>query len=212
MLRNLSKEKIGNIIRKTKESYVKLCELQTKTLNEPSQVNMERESAALARWTFLSRLEEKVLSQRAKLHWLVIGDGNNKTFHRAAKFREIRNSIREIKLADGSTADNQEDIKREAVDYFSTFMTHIPPDYTGVSTEALKDLLHYDCSEENKSMLTGAVSAEMIRKVMFSMPADKSPGPDGFSSEFFRATWGSLEEILSMQCNPFLIKAFSRKG
>lgn len=173
---------------------------------------MERESAALARWTFLSRLEERVLSQRAKLHWLVIGDGNNKTFHRAAKVREIRNSIREIKRVDGSTADNQEDIKREAVDYFSTFMTHIPSDYTGTSTEALKDLLCYDCSEENKSMLTGAVSAEMIRKVLFSMPADKSPGPDGFSSEFFRATWAITGGDFVHAVQSFFDKGFLPKG
>lgn len=34
-------------------------------------------------------------------------------------------------------------------------------------------------------MLTGEVSMEMIRKFLFGMAADKSPGPDGFSSEFF---------------------------
>lgn len=38
-------------------------------------------------------------------------------------------------------------------------------------------------------MLTGEVSMEMIRKFLFGMAADKSLGPDGFSSEFFRATW-----------------------
>lgn len=141
LLWNLSKEEIGDIINKTKEAYVKLCELQTKTLNEPSQANMAMEFVAFTRWTFLSRLEEKVLSQRAKIHWLVIGDGNNKTYHRAAKVREIRNSIREIKRQDGSIADNQEDIKQEAVDYFSTLMNHTPPDYTGVSIEELQIFL-----------------------------------------------------------------------
>lgn len=173
LLQNLSREKIGDIIKRTKEAYNKLCELQTKTLDEPSQANMVMESAALSRWTFLSKLEEKVLSQRAKIHWLVIGDGNNKTFHRAARVREVRNSIREIKREDGSIADNQEDIKKEAVDYFSKFLNHIPQDYTGISTEALKDLLAYDCSEEDKNMLMGGVSEETIKKALFGMAADK---------------------------------------
>lgn len=49
MLRRLSKEKIEDISKKTKEAYAKLCELQTKTLDEPSQINMEVESFAFAR-------------------------------------------------------------------------------------------------------------------------------------------------------------------
>lgn len=38
-------------------------------------------------------------------------------------------------------------------------------------------------------MLMEDVSEEEIRKVLFAMPANKSPGPDGYSSEFFRTAW-----------------------
>ena len=173
---------------------------------------MVMESFALTRWIFLSRLEEKVLSQRAKIHWLVIGDGNNKMFHRAAKVREIRNSIREIKRDDGYIADNQEDTKQEAVDYFSKFMSHTPPDYTGISTKELKYLLNYDCSEEDMSMFTGEVYAETIRKVLFGMAADKSLGPDGASSEFFRATWTITGGNFVQAVQSFFDKGFLPKG
>lgn len=212
LLQNLSKEKIGNLSKKTKEAYATLCELQTKTLDEPSQANMEAESATLTRWSLLSRLEEKVLSQRAKIHWLGVGDGNNTTFHRAAKVREVRNSIREIKKGDGTTAVTQEDIKAEAVDYFQNFLTHIPSDYCGVSSVVLKDLLNFDCSEENRNMLVGEVSAELIRKVVFSMAADKSPGPDGFTVEFFRATWGITGGDVVQAVQYFFDKGFLPKG
>lgn len=212
LIRNLSKETIGDIIKRTKEAYIKLCELQTNTLNDPSQVNMARESEALTRWTFLSKLEEKVLSQRAKIHWLVIGDGNNKTFHRAAQVREIRNSIREIKREDGTFADNQEDIKEEAVNYFSKFLNHTPPDFTGISTEKLQDILHYDCSEENMAMLVGEVTADQIKKVLFGMAAEKSPGPDGYSSEFFRSTWAITGGDFVQAVQSFFDKGFLPKG
>lgn len=94
MLKQLSKEKVGEIVQKTKEAYKNLCEAQMRTLENPIQSNIEVESLAYGRWVFLSTLEEKVISQRAKIHWLDVGDGNNKNFHRAAKVREIRNSIR----------------------------------------------------------------------------------------------------------------------
>lgn len=73
-------------------------------------------------------------------------------------------------------------------------MTHIPEDYCGVNTESLKDLLKFDCSEHDLSMLVGEVSAEMIRKVLFSMAADKSPGPDGYNAEFSVLHGKSQEE------------------
>lgn len=212
LLRSLSKEKIGDIIKKTKEAYVTLCELQTQTLNAPSQANMELESAAQMRWNSLSRLEEKVLSQRAKIHWLVMGDGNNKTFHRAAQVREIRNSIREIKREDGFLADNQEEIKKEAVDYFCKFMTHSPSTFSGATVEDLRDLLKYDCSESDGNMLIGEVSTEMIRKVLFGMAADKSPGPGGFTAEFFRATWTITGGDFTHAVQSFFATGFLPKG
>lgn len=35
-------------------------------------------------------------------------------------------------------------------------------------------------------MLVGEVSADMIKKVLFGMAEDKSPGPDGYASEFLK--------------------------
>lgn len=96
LLRSLSKNQIGEISKKTKEALTKLCECQQITLLSPSPANLEEESRAFTRWDLLASIEEKVLSQKAKLHWLDVGDGNNKHYHNAAKGREVRNSIREI--------------------------------------------------------------------------------------------------------------------
>lgn len=211
-LKSLSKEKVGDISSKTKEAYSKLCECQTKTLDDPSQGNMEDESVAMERWSFLSHLEGKVLKQKAKIHWLGVEDGNNKTFHRAAKVREVRNSIREIKRADGSIADNQEDIKKEAVEHFCNFLTHVPPDLSEVSMDELKPLLNFECGEEDSNMLIGEVPAEEIRKVLFGMAADKSPGPDGFTSEFFKATWAITGGDFTNAVQSFFDKGFLSKG
>lgn len=89
VLKSLSREKVGDIIRKTREVYKNLCEAQSTMLTAPTQENIHDEAEAYRRWVFLSALEEKVISQRAKVHWLEVGDGNNKSFHRAAKIREI---------------------------------------------------------------------------------------------------------------------------
>lgn len=173
---------------------------------------MESESSLYGRWLFLSTLEEKVISQRAKIHWLDVGDGNNMSFHRAAKVREVRNAIREIKRLDGSVVDNQEDIKKEAVEHFHNFLTHVLADYRGVNVEELKALLNYDCSEEDRSMLLKEVTAEEIKKVVFSMAAGKSPGLDGYTSEFFKASWGITGGDFVAAVKSFFDTGFLPKG
>lgn len=109
-------------------------------------------------------------------------------------------------------ADNQEDIKAEAVNYFSNFLTKTPFDYRGVNVEELKELLNFECSEEDRRMLMGDVSAEMIWKVLFGMTSNKSPGPDGYSAEFFRATWTITGGDFVHAVQSFFDKGFLPKG
>ena len=211
-LKRLSKEKVGDIVKKTREAYKTLCDNQTRTLEDPSQSNIEAESVSYRRWIFLSAIEEKVISQRAKIHWLDVGDGNNKSFHTAAKVREIRNSIREIKRSDGTIAATQEDIKQEAVDHFQKFLTHIPSEYSGTNIEDMKALLSFECSEDDRRMLMKEVTAEEVKKVLFSMAADKSPGPDEFTSEFFKASWSVIGGDFVVAIQSFFDKGFLPKG
>ncbi|XP_019094476.1 PREDICTED: uncharacterized protein LOC109129900 [Camelina sativa] len=111
------------------------------------------ENAAFKQWEFWAGLEEKYLKQKSKLHWLQVGDRNNKVFHRAAQERVAMNSIKEIQCLDDQHA------------------------------------------------LTRVVSGDEIKQVLFSMPNDKSPGPDGYTSEFYKSAWGILgtEFVLVVQ-------------
>jgi len=61
-------------------------------------------------------------------------------------------------------------------------------------------------------MLTRVVSAEEIKKVLFSMPNDKSPGPDGFTSEFFKESWEILGPEFILAIQSFFALGFLPKG
>lgn len=118
LIRTLAKHRLGNLVKKTKEAFTNLCNKQKENLQNPSLQAMEEENAAYKRWDFLSRLEEKYLKQKSKLHWLNIGDKNNKSFHRAVTSREARNSIHEIQRQDGTIATKSDEIKTEAERFF----------------------------------------------------------------------------------------------
>ena len=62
-------------------------------------------------------------------------------------------------------------------------------------------LFDFKCSEEQAENFVKGFSAEEIREAFFSLPKHKTRGPDGYSSEFFTASWSvvGLEEAEAIQ-------------
>lgn len=155
---------------------------------------------------------ENVLKQRSKLHWLQLGDKNNKVFHNAAKIRETTNLIREIKCSSGVVATSQEDIKKEAERFFNEFLSYEPADSRSVSVEELQATLSFRCNEMERVQLIKPVTDEEIKDVLFRMPSNKAPGPDGFTTEFFKASWHIIGKDFNTAVRSFFSKGFLPKG
>lgn len=168
-LRSLSKLKLGDLSRRTREAYQSLCLRQGETMENPTAEAIRTEVKAYTTWQRLAEIEEEVLKQKSKLHWLDVGDGNNRGFHNAAKIREIRNEIHEIQYADGEIVKTDDGIKREAERFFSDFMSVQPQDFEGVTVERLKDLMGFQCSSLDCEKLTREVSKKEIKVCIFGL-------------------------------------------
>lgn len=108
-----------------------------------------------------------------------MGDQNNTTFHNSIKTRQAQNTMSEIRCQDGSSATTHLEIKTEAESYFSEILNRIPSNFMGATVYELRDLFDFECTTEDCSHLQADVTAEEIREVLFAMPSNKSPGPDG---------------------------------
>ena len=208
----MGKRLLGDISMRTKEAYKKLCDLQAKTMISPTSQSVDVEAADYEKWQRLADIEEGYLRQKAKLHWVKVGDQNNKVFYNAVKVRETRNNIKEIQGENGLIAATQDQIKTEAERYFKDFLTVKPSDYVEWLSEELADLLDFKCAEEDKQMLTREVTKEEIKKVLFTMPSNKSPGPDGFTCEFFKETWSIVGNDFVVAIQSFFKTGFLPKG
>lgn len=61
--------------------------------------------------------------------------------------------------------------------------------------------------EQNKNLLKEVDVAE-VKRALFHMHPDKSPGPDGMSPGFYHKHWISLVVILLGRCKNFLKKVY----
>lgn len=211
-LRSLSKLKLGDLAKRTREAYNSLCLKQKETLERPNEESIKEEVKAHEKWQRLAEIEEECLKQKSKLHWLDVGDGNNKTFHCAAKVREVRNTIHEILCANGVTVTKEEEIKKEAERFFDEFMSTQPEDYEGATVDYLKDLLGFQCSETDCTNLLREVTKEEVKEVLFKMPGSKAPGPDGYTTEFFKGAWSIIGDDVTVAVQSFFLMGFLPKG
>lgn len=67
MIRELGRNGLGNLTKRTKEAYEKLCDKQRSTLANPGEVATQKEAEAYEKWLHVANLEEDFLKQRVKL-------------------------------------------------------------------------------------------------------------------------------------------------
>lgn len=196
----------------TKEAYEDFCAKQQATLQNSVQSFNDEENRSYERWQKLADLEEGYLRHKAKLHWLTVGDQNNAYFHRSTQIRRMQNSIWEVVGPNGETLTSMEAIKMEVVRFFEDFITHELYDIDILSMENLKNIVNSRCLEMDKEQLIKEVSTDEIKKVLFSMPNNKSPEPDGYTSEFFKAAWEIVGQDFTVAIQSFFEKGFLPKG
>ncbi|GKE37510.1 hypothetical protein Tco_1460915, partial [Tanacetum coccineum] len=131
------------------------------------------------------RDEELFLKQRSKVHWLSEGDHNTKYFHRAMKEKRNSNRIEFVEDLDGNFYSG-EDVGEQFIKYFEGVLgRRVVVDPVIDPSSLFSNKLY----QRDTEFMVRPVSHEEIKAALFSMEDDKAPGPDGFSSKFFKASW-----------------------
>ncbi|XP_074301525.1 uncharacterized protein LOC141632926 [Silene latifolia] len=131
----------------------------------------------------LDSAKRSFLSQKAKAQWMSDGDENSSYFYIVMKARRIQNRILCIQDRHGVTHTTVNNIEEAFEDYYKQLL----------GTRKIVGDVHFPSvrqgkvvSEDQESAMTRAVTDEEIRDALFSIPANKAPGPDGYSSQFFK--------------------------
>ena len=81
----------------------------------------------------------------------------------------------------------------EAIAFFKSLIRAKHNVVIGCARNMLEDILHTSISEKVAVELCRPILVEEIKKSIFSIGNDKSLGPDGYTSLFFKYVWPIME-------------------
>ncbi|GJU75090.1 RNA-directed DNA polymerase, eukaryota, reverse transcriptase zinc-binding domain protein [Tanacetum coccineum] len=202
-LRKLS-WKDGNIFEKVQSLKMQLKEVQTKIDSDPNDKDLRmEESQCIHDYVEAMKDEGKLLFQKAKIKWLKVGDRNNSYFHKVLKRRNYKSRINTVRDIMGNLFQG-EDVVVQFVNHFHKFLGTEEPvrDFEPFSHLIMKKLAAVDAN-----FMVREVCDEEIKEAMFQIDGNKAPGPDGFSSLFFKKAWdivggnvcGTIKEFFSIK-------------
>nr|GEW70196.1 hypothetical protein [Tanacetum cinerariifolium] len=192
----------GNFHERVTKLRVELDAIQIALDKDPySDTLREEEAVYLMAFNEAKVDEEPFLKQKAKVDWLEVGDSNSAYFHKTIKGHNQRSRIEVIR-----TADNVEltgpCVPNCFVEHYKEFLGTDDPCIELDST----DLFMKHVSDMSCAHMTRPVTNEEVKKAMFDIGDDKSPGPDGFSSVFFKEGWDTIGNDVCNAVRDFFLK------
>ncbi|GJS76384.1 RNA-directed DNA polymerase, eukaryota [Tanacetum coccineum] len=162
----------------------KLCDID-KTLDQGGV----SEEILLSRMEVLKQLHDvqssssRDIMQKAKIRWAIEGDENSKYFHAIINKKRANLSVKGI-MVDGDWIVDPDLVKQEFRNHFADRFQDPGPRRGCINFPFPKRL-----SNDQVSELEAPISNDDIRTAVWGCGVDKSPGPDGFTFEFFRKFW-----------------------
>ncbi|XP_060969468.1 uncharacterized protein LOC133036755 [Cannabis sativa] len=197
------KDYSGNFPKRIKE-----CKLEVQRWKRGRDaMSLENFNNASAKLNKVLLQREIFWKQRSKQLWLREGDSNSKYFHASASSRRRRNSIQRLKDANGVWVDWNGSLPSVMVDYFSSLFTA-----NAVHDDVVLQCVPSAVTSEHNNRLLEPVTDEEVRRALFQMHPDKSPGSDGMTPGFYQKCWSTVSnDLITLVKNFFVVGSFPRE-
>ncbi|GJX24671.1 hypothetical protein Tco_0230967 [Tanacetum coccineum] len=191
----------GNLHARVVSLRHELDEVQ-KALDKDPSSNILREEEALYLKAFNEAMldEERYLKQKAMIEWLSVGDSNSSYFHKMVKSKVSRSRVGAV-LDSNNTIHEGTSVAKAFVNHYSNFLGM----EGNISPLDTTNLFHIRLDSTKAAFMCREVSINEIKDAMFSIGNDKAPGPDEYSSFFFKKAWDIVGEDVCRAVRDFFI-------
>ncbi|KAK4383214.1 hypothetical protein Sango_2797600 [Sesamum angolense] len=182
------KKLTGNLTDNFKKPKIFLDKAQALFATYKEDIFLNLEKCCRRVYAAAVKLEISMLQQRAKLRWLKHGDQRSKVFFRKINSTRVKQRVFQITKPSGEILTTQQDVTQEFILYFQTLLG-------GSSTHRILDLgflrheLKHTITTAKASLLVAPVTHSEVKEVFFDIEVESAPGPDGYTSAFYRAAW-----------------------
>lgn len=207
-LKTLHKDNFSDIQKRVSEANVCLKTVQVQAMNDPNTENFQHERECHQRWSYLRGIEESFYHQKSRVNWLRVGDNNSPFFQMIAAARNSCNSIRVLTTDDGRDITDPDIMSNIAITHFKGILApdHLPQ--LTCTLQWLQQLNTFRCNRQQQHLMSTAPTEAEIHLVLSKLNPNKSPGPDGFTSGFFKAAWLILGAEFLIAVSQFFTTGF----
>ncbi|WMV39129.1 hypothetical protein MTR67_032514 [Solanum verrucosum] len=175
-------------------------DLEENSINNNTPENRINISKAKVEFTRFLKIQEKVLSQKARIKWLEDGDTNSAFFHRVIKDKRKKHSIHKIKDQEGNWVEGTTQVVDVAVNFFTNLFKAEPTE----EDSNIFNLVERVVTIEDNNNLNSLSTLQEIKNTIFSIDPDSAPGPDELNGKFYQSTW----QIIAADLHAAIISFF----
>eukprot|EP00253_Pinus_taeda_P029007 PITA_29007 len=161
----------------------------------PSQADKEAYTSLVSKRTQILKEREESWRLRSRAIWLAEGDNNTKFYHKYANGRKAINIIWELQNEQGQVITVQQGLARLANEHFKSIYK-APREVNILEIMRLAELFPSFVQQEDSENLMMEVTREELEATIKWFKKDKSPGPDGWTIEFYIAFFDILGDDL----------------
>ncbi|GJS62972.1 RNA-directed DNA polymerase, eukaryota [Tanacetum coccineum] len=173
-----------NQTEKSKELSLKLS-----SIDQQLDQGIINDDLLLSRMNFMKQLHDLKsadscdIRQKAKIKWAIEGDENSKFFHGIVNRKRSNLAVKGV-MVDGDWIDDPNHVKSEFCSHFASRFQR-----PGDSRSRINFPFPNQLNSEQATSLETPISIDEIKSAVWACGENKSPGPDGFTFEFFRRFW-----------------------
>lgn len=201
-LKGLHRTFYAKLSQRIEVKRAELVEMQIQAQNQPMDVALQQAERQLAvEYGQMLENESSLLKQKSRAEWINLGDQNTQYYHARVKENIARARINTVQDAAGNIITDPGLVSEVFLQFYNELLGTKEQNLLEVDMTLFDD--GPTISEEQGYKLCNEVTMQEVKRALWSIPSSKSPGPDGFSSDFFKISWDIIKYNLCYAVQDF---------